>query len=90
MQPNSLFATELGKFIDGTPRASLHESVRRQIAAFRFVSCAESTIEGKHAKVALANRSHFVGPERVSLSNRLPMLERWLRAGHATSHELLE
>ena len=52
------------------------------LASWRFISVAESTIESKHAKVSLAERSHPIGPTRVSLANRLPLLERWLLRGH--------
>ena len=53
------------------------------LASWRFISVAESTIESKHAKVSLAEKSHPIGPTRVSLANRLPLLERLLLRGHA-------
>lgn len=90
MRPQSAFSKALDDFIAGAPRRSLPDEVRRQIAAFRFVSAVESSIEGKHSRVALEQRNRHIGGMRISLANRLPMLERWLRIGHVTCRDLLE
>ena len=49
-----------------------------EVAKLRFLICVETTVEGRHARVASALRTRHVGPTRISLSNRLGMLERWL------------
>ena len=81
MQPGSSFSMGLDAFIEGASRSSLPVSVQLQIAVFRFPPIVETTIEEKHARVALARRRHHIGPTRVSLSNRMPLLQRWLRKG---------
>jgi hypothetical protein len=47
----------------------------KNVARLRFVMVVETTVEAKHARVTAARRSHVIGPVRVSLSNRLVMLE---------------
>ncbi len=49
--------------------------VVKSIARLRFVVVVETTIENKHARVTMARRKHTIGPVRVSLSNRLLMLD---------------
>lgn len=85
-----VFLDALEDFVErGRPRQDLPESVRMQIATWRFASPVETKIEQPHAQVSKASKTHFVGPVRVSLSNRLGQLERWLRGGHFSVEELL-
>jgi hypothetical protein len=89
MHPGSPFADELDKFIDGAALADLSEAFQSRVAGWRFVPVVETSIEGKHAKTSLAKKSHHIGPVRLSLANRLPFLDRSLRAGHIDPHQLL-
>ena len=91
---DATFRKDIDKFVTGvTLRMNLPEQTLRTIASFRFVFSAESKIEGKHAAVTLA--SHRAGKSglsacEVSLANRLPLLQQWLRSGHCTGEELLD
>ena len=49
----------------------------------------ETTIEEKHARVSKAQAAMRLGPVRVSLSNRLPLLGRLLKRGHINPELLL-
>ncbi len=78
LKPGALFRSELQRFIDGESRWALHADVQVQIAAWCFIPIVETTIEAKHAYVSSENKKHHIGPTRVSLANRLPLLERLL------------
>ena len=67
----------IDKFAEGEQRASIPVCLLRVVAAFRFVPIVETTIEGKHARLSLESTRHL-GPARVSLSNRLRLIERIL------------
>ena len=84
------FLSELRRFVAGSPRHALQPQVLQSIAVWRFVPVAESTIEGRHARTSLAWRRHWISPVRVSLSNRLGMLEQSLRSEHISVKDLLE
>jgi hypothetical protein len=87
---DSAFARELDRFIDdGIDRDLLDKDFLFEIAVFRFLFIIETTVEARHAKAAVDIKKHFIGPVRISLSNRLPMLEYWLSIGYVTGHELL-
>ena len=89
LSPESLFRADLQKFVAGTRRSELSTVVKQEIAKLRFIYSAESTIEGKHAQVSLASRTVAIGPVRVSLTNRMHMLQCWLQCGHFTLEELV-
>ena len=57
MKLGSGFRKGLDLFIAGTPRIQLPHDVLFNLASFRFPACVETTVEAKHARVALANRS---------------------------------
>ena len=61
-----------------------------QLATFRLTIVVETTIEAKHSRVAMSQRAHFIGPVRISLSNRLPLLERWLVRKQISMPELVQ
>ena len=44
------------------------------IAIWRLLPCAETTVEALHAKVVKMKALNYLGPTRVSLSNRLIFL----------------
>jgi hypothetical protein len=75
MRAESWFRVELEKFNAGCPRASCSDQFREEIAAFRVVNVNETSMEARHGKVTLEDKKHPIGPVRVSLSNRMPMLE---------------
>ena len=75
-------------FIAGRPRRELPVECLLRIASFRFVPAVETTIEVKHQRVSLARRAHHIGGVRISLSNRLGMLQRWLAQEYITAQEL--
>ena len=90
MKPGAHFRGELIKFNNGAIRRSLSNPFRKQISAFRLPSCVETTIEEKHARVALQKKAHHLGPVRASLANRMPWMERLLMRGHLTVQELID
>jgi hypothetical protein len=90
LRPGSYFAEDMALFCNGASRSDLREASKKQVARFRFPSAVETTIEEKHARVAIARKAHHLGPVRASMANRLPMLERLLRRGHINIRELLE
>ena len=77
-------------FIAGTAVDDSPIELRWQIAAWRFIPCVETTIEEKHSRVALSKRRHPLGPVRVSLANRLPLLERRVRREQVSGQKLLD
>ena len=89
-RPGSFFSNGLDKFIEGAGRADLPYPVQVLIAVYKFPPCAETCIERKHWEVSdeLKKATH-VGPVRISLSNRMPMLETWLATGKCTVDDLL-
>ena len=89
LEPGCPFDMELDRFIAGTPRASLQHFALVVIAGFKFLPVCETTIEAKHGRVSLENRMKKLGPVRVSLANRLPMLEKWLTRGVFSLEDLL-
>ena len=91
MAPGSLFSREVDRFIDeGVPRNSLATPLLEEIAIFRVIMMLETIMEQRHAIASVTVRRHFIGPVRLSLSNRLPMLERWVRLGQVSGAEVLE
>ena len=75
LAPGCGLRLQVEAFIGGVARMELEAFARRAIAEFRFIPVVESNIEGKHARVK--NESAWnLGPVRVSLANRLFMLER--------------
>ena len=59
------------------------------LAQLRFLVVSETSVESRHAKVSLELHKHAVGPCRVSLSNRYPILQQWLATGFGTMAEFL-
>jgi len=74
------FREELDKFLSGQPRSSCSETFQQTLAGWRFIPVSETTIEGKHARVSLQSMGQL-SPARVSLSNRLQLVEDRLRRG---------
>ena len=83
------FIGPLRSFKDGASLDSLCLEFQQQVACWRLVPIVETTIEAKHARVSLAKRRHHLGPVRISLANRLPLLTRWVQRGHVDSVELV-
>ena len=90
LSPAGFRRPEIDKFLAGTPRSCLDFDTQKEIAALRFVSTVEASIEGRHARVAVAHRCHAVGPVKVSLANRLPMLEQCIVKKHICPVDLIE
>ena len=89
MRSESPFRQDLNRFCAGVPRSALSAQTLEEIAKLKFMPIAETTIEAKHQRVSLAKKKHSIGPVKVSLANRLPMLERMLLAQPAVLHPLL-
>ena len=70
-------------FRDGAELSATPQAFQQKVAELKFVICVETTIEAKHARVTKEIAMKASGPVRVSLSNRLPLLERHLVRGHA-------
>ena len=88
LEPQSDFRSELELFIQGTPLFELAIEFVRQIAVWRFCYIVETTIESRHSNVTQERKKHHIGPVRVSLSNRLPLMERWIRKKQLDMDEL--
>ena len=78
LRRGSPFRLDLERFAGGAARRILGREFREEVAIRRFFFSGESVIEEKHRYVSQASAKHWIAPVRVSLSNRLPMLERWL------------
>ena len=89
LQPGA-FIDALKSWVDGASFSSLPLTFQEKVAELRFIPIVETTIEEKHARVSLAKSRHHIGPVRVSLANRLPLLERWLKRGQVSAAKLLE
>jgi hypothetical protein len=90
MHPGSIFAAELDRFIDeGVPREHLHWIFLFEIAVFRFAMAVETVIEQRHAIASTALKRHYIGSVPLSLSSRLPMVERWIQQGEVQGLDLL-
>ena len=90
LEPRGAFDLDLERLANGCARKDLRTSTRQQIAVLKFPPVVGTTIEAKHHKVSLAENAHGIGRVRVSLSNRLPMLERWLSRKVFGIDELLD
>jgi hypothetical protein len=90
MRPGSAFLESLLAYVGGMTFAAMPVAFQIQVAEFRFVPIVETSIEAKHAKTSLAKKAHHIGPVRLSLANRLPFLDRSMRAGHIDPRQLLE
>ena len=88
LQPGQ-FMTSLQTFAEGASLCNLPLEFRERVASWRFIPVVETTIEEKHARVSLNRKKHHIGPVRVSLSNRLPLLDRWVRRGHVCPKKLV-
>ena len=90
LRPGGLLRYQLDLYVStDMSRDEVGQPCCRVVAALRFVIVVETTIEAKHAVVTAARRRHAIGPVRVSLSNRLQMLEKWIVHGHMTAEELV-
>ena len=90
LMQNCDFVAALESYASGADFAALPADFQLQVSAFWFVPVVETTIEEKHARVAINKKRHHLGPVRISLANRLPLLDRWLRRGHVTATNLLD
>lgn len=97
MRPGSDFRASLDYFVDGCARPDCGDTGRQkeeflaQIARFAFFPTAETCIEAKHAKASMALKKDCnIGPVRISLSNRLEMMESMIRRDPATLHRLVD
>jgi hypothetical protein len=89
LQPGAPFRIAMDLFIAGAPRNTLCPAALSQIAIFAFTPIIETTIEGKHAKVSLETQGG-IGPVRVSLANRLPLLESRLQHDPSLAEKLVQ
>ena len=79
-KPGSAFLNCLYRFVkDRVPRLQLSMGFRYQVACWRLGSVSETCIERPHALVTKRSKLTNIGPTKVSLSNRLPLCEKWLR-----------
>ena len=81
LRPGSFFRQGVEKFASGVRRRDLHVELLTTIGIFRFMPVSETTIERKHSTVSKPTKAGKLGTVRVSLCNRLPMLEKWLLTG---------
>ena len=89
LRPGASFREELEKFAGGARRTDCSEEFLRQVAVFKLMPISETSIEGRHARVAMAMGKQSMGPVRVSLANRMGMLETRLLRDEGFGQELL-
>ena len=70
------FRAGMDEFIAGKSRWLCGSAFTAQIGMFRLFPIAETTVESRHARVSLDEKKHPIGPVRVSLSNRMSMMEK--------------
>ena len=88
LQPDNNFSENLDRFLEeGTSRSRLSNIFQYEVAIFRFLWPSETSAEERHARAAVDIKRRFIGPVRVSLSSRLPAMEKWLKAGPAPIRE---
>ena len=90
LRPGTPFRRGLQQLVSGRELNQCDAGFLSEVASFRMVVSVETTIEAKHSRVAHAKKAHHLGPCRVSLSNRLPLLERWLTRGHLSLGSLVQ
>lgn len=91
MNPAAPFSQALDRFLDeGVSRKECGPIFMFEIAIWKFMPDAETTIEEKHARVAMKAAKHSIGKVQVSLANRLPMLERSLSQRPSSITELMD
>ena len=78
LNPDSWFRAELLLYVLGASLLSMSAAFRTEVAKRRFVFVSETSVESKHAHVAIAKGRHAIGPCKVSLSSRLRMMEELL------------
>jgi len=76
MGPGASFGEQLQLFIAGEHRRNLSWRFRFELAKYRIGSPVETFIECPYSLVRAEGGN--IGSTRVSLSNRLPMMGRWL------------
>lgn len=76
LMPREAFVADLRRLASGVAYDTLSLAFREQVAVFRFIPTVETTVEEKHARVAQARKRHYISPVRVSMMNRMPLLER--------------
>lgn len=79
LHPGGTLRKQLQAYAD-TPalRVEIGQPFFRMVVRLRLVIVVETTMEAKHLRMTIARRCRHIGPVRVSLSNRLLLLERWL------------
>ncbi len=75
LEPGTHLRKCLEEFVDGEQVVEVGVEFARAVARLRFVIVVESTMESRHARVTVSRRSHAIGPVRVSLANRLGLLD---------------
>ena len=78
LQEGAEFREGLELFVSGHPRWLCGDAFTVEISIFRFYPVAETTIEAKHSRATLEGRRHSISAVRISLSNRLGMMQRML------------
>ena len=89
LRPGSALRAEIDRFLAGLPRDELSEQFRQWVATLRFIPVVETTIEEKHSRVSLRVKRGSVAPTKISLSNRLPLMERTIRRDAGAMPEIL-
>lgn len=89
LRPGAEFREDLETFIGCANRRTLREESQKVIARQWFKKNTETSIERKHAMVAMAQALRRMGGVKVSPANRMGMLEQWLGRGHTSGGDLL-
>ena len=92
MNPEAPFSIALDRFIDDrVARVDCGRDFNFEIAKWKFMPDVETCIEEKHARVSRSSaKTPNVGKVKVSLANRLPMLERSLARRPSTITTLMD
>ena len=73
---NPLFMECMNRIAAGEQMCDKPMAFQTRAARFAFIPTVETTMEAKHAYVSTKLRAHFISPVKVSLSNRMRMLEQ--------------
>eukprot|EP00973_Karenia_brevis_P091614 12408341-Karenia_brevis.AAC.1 len=91
MNPEAAFRQQLDAFLDSDiTRDSCGDEFKKCVGEFKLIPICETTIEAKHREPSILGSARKIGPVRVSLANRMSMLERLLQQAPGTLTELMD
>ena len=89
MRPGAKFRADVVAFIGGARRSTLSVSSGVQIGIFKLMPMCETTIEEKYGRMSKPAKANRLGPVKVSLINRMPVIEKKLKRKTLDAWELV-